>query len=256
MNSDIDIKDRAGFLFYRSFWEAIKELPDNYQLDMFRAITIYSLNGESPVLEPILKGYWSLIVPILDANSRKYFNAKQTRSKPKANEKQMRSKREQTEANEKQTGSSPLKEGEVEVEVEVEVKKEKVNEKEIGQKKIIRKITPKQFESFWEIYPLKKDKGKAMTKWNSVCSKSNKKDIPNFRQIKKAILLQSKSKRWREGFIPHPTTWINQSRWLDDPAEMNESSFREINVGRMNASETSRPSLDSISDHIPKSKRV
>jgi hypothetical protein len=24
------------------------------------------------------------------------------------------------------------------------------------------------------------------------------------------------SKRWREGFVPNPSTWLNQDRWLDE----------------------------------------
>ena len=80
-------------------------------------------------------------------------------------------------------------------------------------------ITPNYFEKFWAVYPRKVDKGKALTKWNSLCTKGNKR--PKWVEIKKAILSQMKSERWQTGkFIPHPATWLNQSRWLDDPNEM------------------------------------
>jgi hypothetical protein len=81
-----------------------------------------------------------------------------------------------------------------------------------------RLITPSMFEKFWKLYPKKVDKGRAKTKWEKLCSK---KDRPTWKEIKKAILAQRKSERWqRTEFIPHPTTWLNQQRWLDDPAEM------------------------------------
>lgn len=80
------------------------------------------------------------------------------------------------------------------------------------------KISPNQFEWFWSIYPKKVDKGKAKTKWNQLCKD---KDRPSRIEIKRAIENQKNSDRWQDPqFIPHPTTWLNQSRWLDDANEM------------------------------------
>jgi len=81
-------------------------------------------------------------------------------------------------------------------------------------------ITSSQFEEFWRLYPRKVDKGNALTRWNSICHKPTK-QRPTWRDIKKAIIYQSKSDRWQDPkFIPHPTTWLNNNRWMDDPAEM------------------------------------
>lgn len=80
-------------------------------------------------------------------------------------------------------------------------------------------ITKSQFDKFWKVYPRKVDKGKALTAWNRICTKKD--DRPTWRQIKGSILQQIKSARWQDPkFIPHPTTWLNQSRWLDDAEEM------------------------------------
>ena len=38
--------DRKGFIFYESFWEAIKELPEKNQLELYQAITEYSFTGK------------------------------------------------------------------------------------------------------------------------------------------------------------------------------------------------------------------
>ena len=79
--------------------------------------------------------------------------------------------------------------------------------------------TPNMFNKFWVVYPKKDGKGKALTKWNSICTKGNKR--PKWIEIKKAILLQIKTERWQDPqFIPLPATWLNQSRWIDDPKEM------------------------------------
>ena len=83
-------------------------------------------------------------------------------------------------------------------------------------------ITPNIFEDFWSIFPKKADKGKALTNWLKLCKKG--KNAPKWRIIRKAIMLQKETDRWQDPkFIPHPATWLNQSRWLDDPSEM--SSF-------------------------------
>jgi hypothetical protein len=79
-------------------------------------------------------------------------------------------------------------------------------------------ITPIMFDKFWKIYPRSTNKGKALTAWNKLC---NKKDRPTWKVIKYAILDQIESEQWQNPtFIAHPATWLNNSRWLDDPEEM------------------------------------
>jgi hypothetical protein len=86
-----------------------------------------------------------------------------------------------------------------------------------------KRISPILFNSFWEIYPKKTDKGKALTSWNRICSRKNG-EKPTWSMIRKAIFAQKETERWADpNFIPHPTTWLNQSRWLDDPKEMKGS---------------------------------
>lgn len=77
---------RDSFIFYRSFYESIKELPEENQLKVYKAISNYALNQEEIELDGISKAIFSLIKPQLDANYKKYENGKQK-------EKQNRSKR-------------------------------------------------------------------------------------------------------------------------------------------------------------------
>ncbi|MFA5526549.1 MAG: hypothetical protein WC992_06985 [Acholeplasmataceae bacterium] len=82
------------------------------------------------------------------------------------------------------------------------------------------KIVPSMFETFWNTYPRKVDKGKAKTRWNQLCRKV---DRPTWNQIRDAIQRQAATARWSNPrYIPYPTTWLNQERWLDDPAAMND----------------------------------
>lgn len=92
-----------------------------------------------------------------------------------------------------------------------------------------RKVTPAMFHKFWKLYPRKVDQGKADIAWNKLCKKN---DRPTWRQIELAIFYQRKTPRWQDQqFIPHPTTWINNKRWLDNPEEM--KTFTK-NIGRIN----------------------
>lgn len=79
-------------------------------------------------------------------------------------------------------------------------------------------ITPAMFEQWWKLYPRKVDKGKAKTKWGQLCRRAQR---PTFALLRDAVQAQAATERWAQPqYIPHPTTWLNQERWLDDPAAM------------------------------------
>jgi hypothetical protein len=88
---------RDSMVFYRSFFEAIKDLNFEQQGIIFNAIFDYGLNFKEPKLDGICKTIWTLIKPQLDANIKKFHNGKQPKekqniSKTEANNKQNRSK--------------------------------------------------------------------------------------------------------------------------------------------------------------------
>lgn len=89
------METRDSFIFYRSFYEAIKEIPEEEQLKVFKAITEYALNQNEIEIEGVSKAIFTLIRPQLDANFQKYLNgkkSKQNKSKSEASYKQSKSK--------------------------------------------------------------------------------------------------------------------------------------------------------------------
>ncbi len=87
------------------------------------------------------------------------------------------------------------------------------------------KISLNDFERFWSMYPRKTDKGKAYTSWRLLCKCD---DRPTWRDVKRAVLKQIKSERWQdEQYIPYPSTWLNDSHWLNDPAMMKTFQKRD-----------------------------
>ena len=77
--------ERESFVFYRSFYEGIKELPRDIQGEVLTAIMEYGLNGVTTENQKqITKAMFALIKPQLDANNQRFENGKKG-GRPKAN---------------------------------------------------------------------------------------------------------------------------------------------------------------------------
>lgn len=71
------------------------------------------------------------------------------------------------------------------------------------------------FELFWFTYPKKVGKEAARKAWKKI-----KPDSFLCEQIKTSLKWQSMTDQWQKDggqFIPNPATYLNQSRWLDQP---------------------------------------
>lgn len=78
---------RDGFIFYRSFYDAIKDLPRDIQGEIYTAIMEYSLNGkETENLKPIARSVFALMKPQIDANNKRFENGRKG-GRPKSDNK-------------------------------------------------------------------------------------------------------------------------------------------------------------------------
>lgn len=110
--------ERKQFTFYRSYFEAVSNLPKTAQTAVLLAICEYALDEKEPKLTGAAKAVFSLIRPNLDT-SRKRAELGVTYGKgKKEKEKQTDSK---PIANAKQTDSEGEKEIEIEIEKEIEI---------------------------------------------------------------------------------------------------------------------------------------
>lgn len=67
--------ERDSFIFYKSFYEAITDLPKDIRLEVLTAIIEYGLYGREPEnLKPLARGMFTLVRPNLDANTARYVN--------------------------------------------------------------------------------------------------------------------------------------------------------------------------------------
>ena len=79
-----------------------------------------------------------------------------------------------------------------------------------------KEYTP-DFETFWNEYPRKEGKRKAFESWLKVSPDSSLQEI-----ILKSVDKHKAGRGWTEDdgkYIPHPTTWLNQARWEDEPPQ-------------------------------------
>jgi len=78
--------ERDSFIFYRSFYESVKVLPEENQLEIYNAIMEFALNQNEIEISNLSKAIFILIKPQLEANYKRFINGR------KAKRKQNRSK--------------------------------------------------------------------------------------------------------------------------------------------------------------------
>ena len=121
--------ERKQFTWYRSYYDALKELPAEEFRDIVMAVCAYALDGEEPELSGVARAIFTLIRPTLEVGRSKAENrsraeqtvlsAEQTGNRPE----QTKNKPEQTQNKRKQTDNKPeqtSKEKETESEKESE----------------------------------------------------------------------------------------------------------------------------------------
>jgi hypothetical protein len=95
------LKMRTYFIFYRSFYEAINDLPEAQQLELYKAIFELSLNNSEPELTGISKSIFTLIRPQIVANNQRFKNGSKAKAKRNVSETEAKKKQSvsETEAN-------------------------------------------------------------------------------------------------------------------------------------------------------------
>lgn len=88
---------RNSTIVYRSFYEAIVELPEANQVEVWKALFEYALNFNEIPLKGLSKTIFTLIKPQLDANNQKYLNGIKPKKKQKGSKKEPNIKEEESE---------------------------------------------------------------------------------------------------------------------------------------------------------------
>jgi hypothetical protein len=83
---------RDSLIFYRSFYEAINELPKETQAEVYHAIFEFSLNYKEIELSGLSKTIFTLIKPQLEANKKRFENGTKPKSKPEKSKTEAKTK--------------------------------------------------------------------------------------------------------------------------------------------------------------------
>lgn len=117
------------------------------------------------------------------------------------------------------TSGQPIRVG---YNMEAQVRLGKVSKGKDRNKAQLTKEDEERFERMWVEYPRKVAKKRCQQWWAT-----HKPDEELTETIITSINLYKKTKQWRDGFIPHPATFLNQERWNDEvEVEKSTPSFK------------------------------
>lgn len=181
------MEGRKQFTFYRSYYEALSRLPKNQRLKALEAVIGYALDGREPEgLNDVQSMAFLLIKPTLDAGLKKAIggvNSGKTR----------RRSREDT-----------ANKGEIEKENEVEKENEIEDECQ---------AVP-GFADFWNLYPVKLGKDKALAAWNRL--------RPDGQAVCDGIKKWLQTKQWKQEngrFIPRAAKFLEERHYDHLPGD-------------------------------------
>lgn len=223
---------KDSFVFYKSFYDAIKKIPEEYQLELYNAILSYSLEGIGPNnLSPIAEAMFILIKPNIDSSQKRYEASvengkkggrplKKTQEEPDKNLDKTQQKPNQ---NLDETQEEPDENLNVDVDDNVDVN---VNDNNINNNEQ-KQVLLEHFEIIWEQYPHKKGKTKALEyyfQWIKGRKISGFTRKLTDEQMYRAVMIYKKEceeKKIETQFIKHGDTFFNKAI-LDYLEEQNE----------------------------------
>lgn len=102
-----------------------------------------------------------------------------------------------------------------------------------------------RFDKFWEEYPLKYAKAKALAAFNKIDP-----DDQLLETMLEAVRKQKETDQWKKDggqFIPYPATWLNQHRW-EDEIRTGETSIKVVHAAQYEQRQYSEEQLDELSE--------
>lgn len=225
---------KESFVFYKSFYDAIKNIPAEEQLKLYNAICEYSFNECIPNLEDgIAKAMFILMKPNIDSATKRY-NAsvengrKGGRPKKSKESKEKEEEEEDVKKNLKKP-SNNLEETQPKPSNNLNVNdNDNVNDNYNNNYNNIpakaKELLPSEletqpnyeleFETLWSMYPNKKSKKDALRYYIRARKKGT--TYEEVEQGLKAYLNYIKVDKTEQRYIKHGSTWFNQECWNDD----------------------------------------
>jgi hypothetical protein len=75
---------------------------------------------------------------------------------------------------------------------------------------------PEEFEVFWKVYPMRKDKRKALIAWRNAIRRIDANPVDAMAQILAGAIRYRDDPNRTDEFTKYAEGWLNGDRWLDD----------------------------------------
>jgi hypothetical protein len=238
-----------SFIFYRSFFEAAKDLNSADKLAVYDAIFEYVFENKRKKLSGICGIILTLVIPNIDAALRNRENGKKG-GRPKKETSVPENKKggfseKKTDGLKKSETNKDVN-SDVDVDVNLDGNADEDNslpftdplpelpeglssDEEKPKRKIASTYT-EDFEKFWRAYPSKVGKADAAKKFQKAI-----KIIP-FDSLISAVERYCKSKKVLDGYVCNPATWLHQERWNDLEVTVSDDPSRPPGAVRKTAS--------------------
>lgn len=207
------MENRKQFTFYRSYFEAIKDLGQKDQTAVLMAVCAYALDGTEPKLSGSASAVFKVIRPTLDAGRRKAIggmsgrpgkDSKKACGDVSSEDRKIGERYSEDTGKEKKKEKEKEKEGEKEIEIENECYSPyPLSEQE------------ERFSAFWNAYPRKTGREEALREWMRLNPDRNTEN-----EIIGGLAAWKQTESWhREGgrYIPSASKWLFDQRWKWHP---------------------------------------
>lgn len=205
-----------SFVFYKSFYEALKFLEPATRLKAYDAICEYAINGVMPEGTGAECAVLALVKPQIDANEKRRTTGRENGKKGAEYGKLGGRPPKKTDIkplkNPKETPNAEKKPANVNV--NVNVNEDTANAVSIGP----REVALESFDAFWELYPRKEKQDAAARAWISLNPDA---DLINtiMTALRENVERNGSWKRDGGRYIPKADNWLIERRWRDEVRE-------------------------------------
>lgn len=203
---------RDSFIFYRSIYEAIRDLPRDVQGEIYTAIMEYGLYGkETEQLKPIARSIFTLVKPLLHNDITRFENGKRGGRPKNLNKTETEPNNNRTETEQK-----PNQNQSETTEKCVRENIDNILDNNLNLENNNNSLSPlpspsladAEFEKFWNLYNKKQDRKRCEAKFK----KLSKTDKAKIFETLPAYVASTPDEQYRK----NPLTYLNGECWNNE----------------------------------------
>lgn len=218
---------RDSFIFYRSIYEAIRDLPRDVQGEIYTAIMEYGLYGkETEQLKPIARSIFTLVKPLLHNDITRFENGKRGGRPKNLNKTETEPNNNRTETEQKPNQNQSETTGKCVRENIDNILDNNLN-LENNNNSLSPSLADAEFEKFWNLYNKKQDRKRCEAKFK----KLSKTDKAKIFETLPAYVASTPDEQYRK----NPLTYLNGECWNNEIINRNDTRQTSAPSNRQSA---------------------